>query len=116
VLIQWNFWEYFSDIIETQAFWEKRHAGKITLKDARFLREKITGNFEKEGLLKIILDYISSTIRNVSMSQLICSEHVIQGSNAKFFFFWIFVHGKGTGRKTFCQILFIKNGKNMSDY
>ncbi|MBP7806082.1 hypothetical protein KA057_00180 [Candidatus Gracilibacteria bacterium] len=53
-----EFWEYFSDIIETGAFGEKRHAGKITLKDVRFLREKITGNFEKEGFLKIILDYI----------------------------------------------------------
>lgn len=53
-----DFWEYFTDIIETQAFGEKRHAGKITLKDARFIREKITGNFEKEGFLKIILDYI----------------------------------------------------------
>ncbi len=53
-----NFWEYFTDIIETGAFGEKRHAGKITLKDVRFLREKITGNFEKEGFLKIILDYI----------------------------------------------------------
>jgi len=53
-----EFWEYFTDIIETGAFGEKRHAGKITLKDVRFLREKITGNFEKEGFLKIILDYI----------------------------------------------------------
>lgn len=53
-----NFWDYFTDIIETGAFGEKRHAGKITLKDARLLREKITGNFEKEGFLKIILDYI----------------------------------------------------------
>lgn len=53
-----DFWEYFTDIIETGAFGEKRHAGKITLKDVRFLREKIIGNFEKEGFLKIILDYI----------------------------------------------------------
>ncbi len=53
-----DFWDYFTDIIETGAFGEKRHAGKITLKDARLLREKITGNFEKEGFLKIILDYI----------------------------------------------------------
>lgn len=53
-----DFWEYFTDIIETHAFWEKRHAGKITLKDARFLREKITGNFEKEGFLKIILEHL----------------------------------------------------------
>ncbi len=53
-----DFWEYFSDIIETHAFWEKRHAGKITLKDTRLLREKITGNFHKEGFLKIILEYI----------------------------------------------------------
>ena len=53
-----EFWEYFTDIIETGAFGEKRHAGKITLKDVRLLREKITGNFEKEGFLKIILDYI----------------------------------------------------------
>jgi hypothetical protein len=53
-----EFWEYFSDIIETQGhFGEKRHAGKITLKDARLLREKITGNFEKEGFLKIILEH-----------------------------------------------------------
>lgn len=53
-----DFWDYFTDIIETGAFGEKRHTGKITLKDARLLREKITGNFEKEGFLKIILDYI----------------------------------------------------------
>lgn len=53
-----DFWEYFTDIIETQAFGEKRHAGKITLKDVRFLREKITGNFEKEGFIKIILEHL----------------------------------------------------------
>lgn len=52
-----SFWEYFTDIIETHAFWEKRHAGKVTLKDARFLREKITGNFEKESFLKILLSH-----------------------------------------------------------
>lgn len=54
-----DFWEYFSDIMETHAFGEKRHAGKITLKDTRFLREKITGNFEKEGFLKIILEHLN---------------------------------------------------------
>lgn|GEM_PF-1091642 len=53
-----DFWEYFTDIIETGAFGEKRHAGKITLKDVRFLREKILGNFEKDGFLKIILEYL----------------------------------------------------------
>ncbi len=58
VISNGDFWEYFADIIETHAFWEKRHAGKITLKDARLLREKITGNFEKEGFLKIILEHL----------------------------------------------------------
>jgi hypothetical protein len=53
-----DFWEYFTDIIETGAFGEKRHTGKITLKDIRYLREKITGNFEKEWFLKTILQYI----------------------------------------------------------
>lgn len=53
-----DFWEHFSDIMDTHAFGEKRHAGKITLKDARLLREKITGNFEKEGFLKIILEHL----------------------------------------------------------
>ena len=58
VISDGDFWEYFSDIMDTHAFGEKRHAGKITLKDARFLREKITGNFEKEGFLKIILEHL----------------------------------------------------------
>jgi hypothetical protein len=58
VLSNGDFWEYFSDIMDTHAFGEKRHAGKITLKDARLLREKITGNFEKEGFLKIILEHL----------------------------------------------------------
>lgn len=53
-----DFWEYFTDIMETHAFGEKRHAGKITLKEARLLREKITGNFEKSGFLKIILEHL----------------------------------------------------------
>lgn len=53
-----NFWEFFSDIIETGAFWEKRHSGKISLQDVRFLREKIVWNFEHLWLLKLILQYI----------------------------------------------------------
>lgn len=59
VISNGDFWEYFTDIIETHAFWEKRHAGKITLKDTRLLREKITGNFEKDGFLKIILEHLT---------------------------------------------------------
>ncbi len=53
-----EFWDMFTSIIETQAFWEKRHQGKITLKDTRLLREKITGNFESEGFLKLLLTAI----------------------------------------------------------
>jgi hypothetical protein len=52
------FWEFFAEIIETHAFWEKRHAGKISFQDIQGLRESITGNFEKEGFLKILLNHL----------------------------------------------------------
>ncbi len=58
VLIDGDFWELFKDLIETKAFWEKRHAGKISYEDVRFIRESITGNYEEEGLLKIILQHL----------------------------------------------------------
>lgn len=57
ILNEANFWEIFTDIIDTQAFGEKRHNGKITLKDVRCIREKVTWNFENEGLIKIMLEH-----------------------------------------------------------
>ena len=51
-------WELFTDLIETKAFGEKRHAGKISFQDARFIRESVTGNYEEEGLLKILFKYL----------------------------------------------------------
>lgn len=53
-----DFWELFRDLIETKAFGEKRHAGKISFQDVQFVRESVTGNYEQEGLLKIILKYL----------------------------------------------------------
>ena len=53
-----EFWELFTDLIETKAFGEKRHAGKISFQDARFIRESVTGNYEEEGLLKILFKYL----------------------------------------------------------
>ncbi len=50
-----QFWEYMTDLIETHAFGGKRHAGKITFQDIRSLREIMTGNFERDGLLRMIL-------------------------------------------------------------
>lgn len=52
------FWEFFSEIIETHAFGEKRHSGKISFQDIQRLRESITGNFEKEGFLKILFQHL----------------------------------------------------------
>ena len=53
-----EFWELFTNLMETKAFGEKRHAGKISLQDVIFLRESMTGNYEQEGLLKIMLKYL----------------------------------------------------------
>lgn len=55
VLDDAQFWEYMTDLIETHAFGGKRHAGKITFQDIRSLREVMTGNFERDSLLKMIL-------------------------------------------------------------
>ncbi len=52
------FWELFAEIIETHAFGEKRHAGKVSFQDIQRLRENITGNFEKEGFLKVLLKHL----------------------------------------------------------
>lgn len=54
-----DFWELFKDLIETKAFGEKRHAGKISFQDVQFVRESVTGNYEEEGLLKIMLKYLA---------------------------------------------------------
>lgn len=53
-----EFWEFFKDIIETHAFGEKRHAGKISFQDVQFIRESMTGNYEQDGLIKVILKYL----------------------------------------------------------
>ena len=53
-----EFWELFKDLIDTKAFGEKRHAGKISFQDVVFVRESMTGNYSEDGLLKIILKYI----------------------------------------------------------
>ncbi len=58
ILSNWDFWEMFSEIIDTWAFWEKRHQGKLSLVDMRFLRTKITWDYEKNGLIKLILQHI----------------------------------------------------------
>ena len=59
VLNDSEFWELFTDLIETKAFGEKRHAGKISFQDARFIRESVTGNYQEEGLLKILFKYLA---------------------------------------------------------
>lgn len=53
-----EFWELFTDLIETKAFGEKRHAGKISFQDARFIRESVVGNYEEDGLLKILFKHL----------------------------------------------------------
>lgn len=53
-----DFWELFKDLIETHAFGEKRHAGKISFQDVQFIRESMTGNYQEDGLIKIILKYL----------------------------------------------------------
>lgn len=52
------FWELFKDTIDTRAFGEKRHTGKISFQDVRYIRERITGNYEQDGLLKLLLRYL----------------------------------------------------------
>lgn len=59
VLDEPQFWEYMTDLIETHAFGGKRHSGKITFQDIRSLRETMTGNFERDGLLRMILSHVA---------------------------------------------------------
>ncbi len=49
-----DFWEDFSESINTGAFWEKRHTGKISFEEVQKLRKIMTGNFAEEGFIKKI--------------------------------------------------------------
>lgn len=55
-----DFWEYFSESINTGAFGEKRHSGKISFEDVKKLRTLMTGNFSKEGFLKRIVSFFDT--------------------------------------------------------
>lgn len=50
-----EFWEAFSACMHTDAFWEKRHSGKISFTDVIKLRKIMTWNFEEEWFIKKII-------------------------------------------------------------
>lgn len=53
-----TFWEDLTESMNTGAFGEKRHTGKITFQDVQKLRTIMTGNFSKGGFIKNILHFL----------------------------------------------------------
>jgi len=58
-----DFWENFSESINTGAFGEKRHSWKISFEDVKKLRAIMTGNFSEEGFIKKIIRFFD--IKNI---------------------------------------------------
>ena len=54
-----TFWEDLTESMNTGAFGEKRHTGKITFQDVQKLRTIMTGNFSQGGFIKNILIFIA---------------------------------------------------------
>lgn len=55
-----EFWENFSESINTGAFGEKRHSGKISFEDVQKLRTIMTGNFSEDGFMKSIARFFDT--------------------------------------------------------
>jgi hypothetical protein len=55
-----DFWENFSESINTGAFGEKRHSGKISFEDVKKLRKIMTGNFSEESFIKRIIQFFDT--------------------------------------------------------
>jgi hypothetical protein len=49
-----EFIERFETLIDMEVFGRKRHEQKISYTDAKRVREILVGNYEKEGLLRMI--------------------------------------------------------------
>ncbi|MFA6080080.1 MAG: hypothetical protein WC753_01205 [Candidatus Gracilibacteria bacterium] len=54
-----TFWEDLTESMNTGAFGEKRHSGKITFQDVQKLRTIMTGNFSQGGFIKNILRFFA---------------------------------------------------------
>ncbi len=54
-----TFWEDLTESMNTGAFGEKRHTGKITFQDVQRLRTIMTGNFSEGGFIKNILHFFA---------------------------------------------------------
>jgi len=52
-----DFWEELTESINTGAFWEKRHTGKISFEDVKKLRTIMTGDFQEESFIKRIIQF-----------------------------------------------------------
>lgn len=54
-----DFWENFSESVNTGAFGEKRHSWKISFEDVQKLRTIMTGNFSEDGFIKKIIQFFA---------------------------------------------------------
>lgn len=55
-----DFWENFSESVNTGAFGEKRHSWKISFEDVQKLRTIMTGNFSEDGFIKKIIQFFTT--------------------------------------------------------
>jgi hypothetical protein len=55
-----DFWDNFSESVNTGAFGEKRHSGKISFEDVQKLRTIMVGNFSEDGFIKRMIRFFDT--------------------------------------------------------